>query len=129
MLEDYRCDGCGRKGVAEPPKRGNMALEEEEDEDEDEEAEEAPLLIRKQLWLCEVHNYPAPRTHPLAPSCILSGCGCVRCRTMRIPCMHHAYTMHTPCLCQVPHVYNPNPVPNPIPNPSPNPNQVLLRPP
>ena len=52
VLEDYRCDGCGKKGVAEPKR--SAALEEEEEEEE-----EAPLLIRKQLWLCEVHR-PAP---------------------------------------------------------------------
>ena len=56
MLEDYRCDGCGRKGVAEPKR--SAALEEEEEEEE-----EAPLLIRKQLWLCEV-PCPAPSPHP-----------------------------------------------------------------
>ena len=55
VLEDYRCDGCGRKGVAEPKR--SAALEEEEEE------EEAPLLIRKQLWLCEV-PCPAPSPHP-----------------------------------------------------------------
>ena len=56
MLEDYRCDGCGKKGVAEPKR--SAALEEE-----GEEEEEAPLLIRKQLWLCEVPR-PAPSPHP-----------------------------------------------------------------
>ena len=54
VLEDYRCDGCGKKGVAEPKR--SAALEEEEEE-------EAPLLIRKQLWLCEVPR-PAPSPHP-----------------------------------------------------------------
>ena len=56
VLEDYRCDGCGKKGVAEPKR--SAALEEE-----GEEEEEAPLLIRKQLWLCEVPR-PAPSPHP-----------------------------------------------------------------
>ena len=56
VLEDYRCDGCGKKGVAEPKR---SAAREEDEEDEEDEEEEAPLLIRKQLWLCEVHR-PAP---------------------------------------------------------------------
>jgi hypothetical protein len=63
VLEDYRCDGCGKKGVAEPKR---SAAREEDEEDEEDEEEEAPLLIRKQLWLCEVHR--PVHTTP-APSC------------------------------------------------------------
>ena len=88
-----------------------MALEEEEEEDEDgEEAEEAPLLIRKQLWLCEVHNHTPHPVHPLARTLPyperVAVCGVARMRipcvcyayTMHAPCTHHAYTMRTPCI-------------------------------
>ena len=107
VLEDYRCDGCGKKGVAEPKR--SAALEEEEDDDDDEEEEEAPLLIRKQLWLCEVHHpHPvrplAPSSHPPVPKRLWL-CEVSHAYTMHTPGTYHAHTMHTPCICQVPHVF------------------------
>jgi hypothetical protein len=127
VLEDYRCDGCGKKGVAEPKR---SAAREEDEEDEEDEEEEAPLLIRKQLWLCEVHrpvhttpappphhprttlappsHHPrttlAPPPHPPEPKrpwlCEMS-----HTCTTHAPNMHHTCTMHAPCICQVPHVF------------------------
>ena len=108
VLEDYRCDGCGKKGCAEPVPAATAATSSASDDGEAEAAaaESAPLLIRKQLWLCEVQPLRTP-SPPLGKplrihACKLRSPTCPACSPTCLTCNPTCLARNPTCLARNP---------------------------